>query len=191
MADYFDPDAIRGDIESAITEVFYPRVYSTTQSYAPGDRVRLGGAVYWANTSVSGVTPPSAEWNDEGPAYKLIYENVESNFAEQGSIRISISWTETSDASIGCPSGTLRSVEGVLSAWIFTPRNRGTSAGLKAAARLRQQYLNWSRLGTCGKGVRISTVNGPRAGGINQGDDFYVHILSARLTAMEQVRYLG
>ena len=147
MADqWFDPDTIRGDIESTLTSSL--------------------------------------------PNYGFIYENVPATLTPEPTIRIQISWGETTDESISCPDGSLRSITGTLSTWVYTPKNQGTSKGLVAAMDLRSLYMQWNRLGDCGQQVRISSVNGPRAGGAATGDDFYVHVLTATLTAMERVSYL-
>lgn len=146
MPNWFDPDAIRGDIESSLTLAL--------------------------------------------PAYGFIYENVEATLHPSGSIRLQISWGSTTDQSIYCPDGTLRSISGVLSVWIFSPANKGTSTPLQTAITLRREFLKWSRLGTCGSEVRISSVNGPRSVETVAGSDFHVHVLTATLTAMEQVSYL-
>lgn len=146
MNEWFDPDAIRGDIESSLATLL--------------------------------------------PTHKLVYENVESSLGPTGAIRIQISWGGTTDESISCLDGSLRSITGVLSSWIFTPKNQGTSQGLKAAMQLREAYMNWNRLGTCGKQARISAVNGPRSIEASTGDDYHIHILTATLTAMERVSYL-
>lgn len=190
MTDFFDPDIIRGDIESSITDLFHPGVYSAINAYSQGDRVRINGQVYKANVAVTGVAPPAAQWINEGPVYNIIYENVEGTFAQSGAVRISISWADTRNESVFCPGGTLRAITGVLTVWVFTPLGQGTSAGLKAAMRLRNAYLSWSRLGICGKEVRISSVNGPRHLATPSGVDHYAHAVSATLTAMERVSYL-
>lgn len=190
MSDFFDPDAIRGDVESHLTGIFYPKVYSAATPYAVGDRARLNGNVYVAKNPVTGLTPPSANWDEDGPAYKVIYENVGTTLAESGAIRLAISWAGTQDESIGCTEGTLRLITGVLTCWIFTPRNAGTSQGLKAATRLRRSLLDWNRIGTCGKGVQFHNPNGPRSATVPTGADYYAHIVAVTLRTMERVSYL-
>lgn len=190
MTSEFDPNAIRGDIESELTNVFYPSAHSAATSYVVGNRVRLGGVVYRANAPVIGVTPPSAEWDSEGPVYPIIYENVDGKLAPSGGIKVMISWTDTYDASIYCETGTLREVNGVLSTWILTPKNQGTAAALKASARLRSLYLRWARQGTCGQQVKISSVRGPSSSMPSSPTDHCVYVMTASLKAMERVVYV-
>jgi hypothetical protein len=190
MTDFFDPDVIRGDFESTLTGIFYPPVYSASVSYASDARARLNGFVYRALAPVTGVTPPSGQWFQEGIACKIIYSNVESKIDPRGTIKIEVSWGSTRDSSISCVEGSLRDVTGSISSWILTPRNIGTSAGLKVATRLREAYMQWNRIGTCGKQVKIVSVNGPKVISVDPGSDFFGHIMVGTIKTMERVSYL-
>lgn len=187
MTDWFDPDVIRGDVELGLTNYFYPSAYSASSTYQINDRVRSGGNVFRALEVVTGTAPPSAEWTNEGPAYRVLYENVQSVFGENGAIKTVLDWNGTQKESIWGPDGVMRSIDGVLSCWIFTPRYQGTSSGLKASMRMRQFFNQWNRLGTCGRQMMITSPNGPRSIEPDEGDDFYIHILTASARAIETV----
>jgi hypothetical protein len=190
MTDWFDPDAIRGDIESTLTGLFDPPVYDPAAPYAKGDYVQLDRVIYRALVALPVTPPPSLEWDTVGTTYKLVYENVESRLDPYGSIRIQISWGISSFETLYCNEGATRSVAGVATFWIITPKNQGTSQGLQATARLRAILGLWNRLGTCGKQVRISAINGPQASDVYKNSDLYVHILTATLTALETVPFV-
>lgn len=191
MAEFwFDPNVIRGDIESTLTGFFYPPVFSATVAYQQGDLVRLNGLVFQAPSALTGVIPPATPWEEKGRALPIVYENVESPLGQQGAIRLQISWLDTSNESIGCGEGSLRSIDGVLSCWIFSPKNAGTAIGLKDAMRLRQILNLWKRVSDCGQQIRVYSVNGPRPSSGPQGSDFYTHIVSCSLVAMERIQTL-
>lgn len=187
---WFDPDAIRGDIESTLTELFQPPVFSATVNYQKNDLVRLGGFVFRATAPAIGALPPAAPWEKEGRALPLVYENVPSALGKEGGLLIRISWMSTRNESIGCESGSLRSIEGVLSCWILSPKNMGTSYGVVDAARLRRAFGLWNAVSDCGKQVRMYAVNGPRTENPREGSDFYAHIVTCSMVAMERVNTL-
>lgn len=186
MSDWFDPDAIRADIESTFTSFYYPAVYSAATSYISGNLVRLNGSVYQANQSAVGVTPPAAQWTLLGDACKVLYENVPSTL-DNTSIRIQLSWGATSNESIQGAGSRLRRVDGVIGIWIFTPKGQGTSKSLKVASRVRQTMNLWNRLGTCGEQVMIYDVNGPRSVDSTAEDTHLLQILSGSLMVLEKV----
>ena len=190
MVAWFDPDTIRGDFEATFTGLYWPAPYNSAQNYSPDDRVRLNNRLYVAVAPSVGVSPPAAQWQDAGLACKIIYENVESTVDPFASIRLAISWRDTRNESVSCLDGALRSVNGTITFWILTPKNQGTSAGLKIASSVRQALMLWKRIGTCGKEVRVSAINGPRNGDAGPGSDHFIHIVTASLTTMEQVSYL-
>ena len=187
---WFDPDTIRGDFESTFTSLYWPASYNATKNYALDERVRLGDRVYVATAPGAGVAPPGSQWQESGPACRIIYENVESTLGQFAAIRLALAWRDTKDETIYCPDGSLRSIKGTITFWVLTPKNQGTSTGLKIASSIRQSLALWKRIGTCGKEVRVSDVNGPRGGDAGQGSDHFLHIVTASLTTMEQVDYL-
>lgn len=184
--EWFNPEAIRGDIEKTITNGFRPKVHNQISVYQPGDFVRLDDIVYEALNKNTVSIPPSADWSTKGPVYPIVYENIDSMFGDNGSIRVQISWGNTSDESIGCNNTYLRMITGVLSTWVITPRNKGTKPGLLASMRLREIFSKWNRLGTCGSEIKISAINGPRSVTPNPGDNHFTHILLGTLMAMEK-----
>lgn len=184
---WFNPDAIRGDFEQALAESFDPLPYDSFVAYPGNSLVQFNSLIYRASSQVSGASPPNAPWVEIGPTMKLIYENVESSFNVNGGIRISISWRETRNESIGCNSGSLRSIDGTVSFWIFTPRNVGTSRALRCAMRLRELLNDWRSVSDCGSQVRVYAVNGPRTYDLPSGSDFHAHLVTCSLLAMERV----
>lgn len=190
MTAWFNPDAIRGDFEKTFTDLYYPPAFSAAENYAIGDRVRFNGKVYVSNGDSIGSTPPSIDWTEANRACKIIYENVEANVDPMASMKILISWFDTSNESISCEEGTLRSITGTFTCWIATPKNQGTSAGLQIGGSVRQTLALWRELGTCGEAVRASVIRGPRSSQTAPGLDYYAHVVTATLTAMEQVPYL-
>lgn len=189
MADtWFDPDAIRGDFEKTLAELFNPAPYASSSTYAKGDLVQYQGNVYSALVDDLDTAPPGEDWQFESRVLPLLYENVNSAPTMQGAIRIQISWFLTQNASVGCPDGSLRSIDGTLSSWIFSPRSQGTSAGLRDASRMRRVLGAWRLASDCGKQVMVYGVNGPRgAPDLLQGADFHTHIITCSLRAMERV----
>lgn len=185
MSDWFKPDVVRSDVELTFTNLYYPAVYSSTVSYVAGDRVRSNGLVYEANQATIGSTPPSANWDLVGPSCKILYENVSSTL-DSLSARIQLSWGGTTRKSVYAPDGILREVDGAIGIWIFTPKNQGTSPGLKLAARMRETLNLWKRLGTCGEQVMIYDVNGPRSVDSVSEDTHFVQLLSASLMVLEK-----
>lgn len=184
---WFNPDAIRADFEQTLTNYFYPPEFNALISYQPETLVRFGGLIFSNFVECTGVAPPSYFWLKTGQALKPIYENVDSTFDSSGSLRIQIFWGGTANESIGCPNGSLRSVEGTLVCWIITSRGRGTSTGLAEGARLRSVLNSWNTLSSCGDCVRVSAIRGPSVFESPKGSDFYAHIVSCSLTAMERV----
>jgi hypothetical protein len=191
VTNWFKPDVIRGDIENTLTTYFSPPAYAAATTYAIGARVRSASLVYAATAVTTGSAPPSANWVLEGPTYPIIYENVPAVFQLQGAIRVAISWFETQDEGMLCADGRLRSVSGVISTWFFTPRNKGTNAGVSAAARMRRLFAEWDRIGTCGSQCLISRISGPRAIEPDPKADHFIHLLTGKLTTMERVGELS
>lgn len=187
---WFDPDAIRGDFESAIGNLFYPAIFSAATTYGVGDLVRLNGMVYLSAAPAIGITPPATPWNLVGRALPLIYENVNSDVGENGAVQMQISWLRTDSQSIGCFNGSLRSISGVLSCWIYSPRSVGTSMALRDSMRLRSLLSKWRSVSDCGKQVRVHAINGPRSVTPRAGNDFHLHVISCSLTAMERIQTL-
>jgi hypothetical protein len=191
MTDQFDPDAIRGDIETTLTQYFYPPFYDPLKPYLVDDFIQDNGRVYRAILPSTGVLPPDPRtWKLLGAAYKLVYENDESSLDPFGSIRIMISWGSSNYSTLQCVDRGTRTITGVISTWIFTPRNQGTSQGLQAAMRLREVFGLWDRIGTCGKQVRISAIDGPQSSANNSQSDLHAHVLTATLTALESVPFV-
>jgi hypothetical protein len=185
-----DPDRIRGDIEGTFTSVFNPAAFDAAISYAAGDRVNIDGMVWRAITPRPGQAPLEPSWEMEGEAVPLLYENVESSIPPNGAIRLVTSWASTDAITI--PSG--RSVRwnrcsGTLTCWVYTPINRGTSAGLRIAARIRRSFLLWSNgaIGTCGAQVTMTNPDGPRSILPAAGATFHGHLLTCSLTAIETI----
>lgn len=187
VATWFDPNAIRGDIESELARQFMPPAYSSAANYVEDSIVSLGGFVYSASAPVTGVSPPSPPWYKVGRVLKVYYENVESVISEEGGLRVAISWFGTRNESVGCDDGVLRSIDGTLTCWVFSPRNLGTSIGLVDGARLRRILNLWNSVSDCGKQIRTRAVSGPRATTPSPGADFYTHIVTCSLQAMERV----
>jgi hypothetical protein len=184
---WFDPDAIRGDFEKTLTNLFYPSAFNPLVNYSPQTLVRFNGLLFVNSVASFGPVPPSYPWEEAGEALKPIYENVESELDPNGALRIQISWGGTSNESIGCIDGALRSIEGALTCWIFTPKNKGTRSGLINGARLRRILSAWNSSSDCGEQVRAYTVRGPSVFQLPKGSDFYAQIVSCSLTAMERV----
>jgi hypothetical protein len=187
---WFDPNAIRGDIEKTLTQAFNPSVYKATTNYVKDALVSLGGFVYSASASTIGVAPPANPWVKESRVLKLIYENVDATLATAGSLRIVISWLGTSNESVGCDIGSLRSIEGTLTCWVLSPKSSGTSVGLVDAARLRRLFNSWKGVSDCGKQIRMYAANGPRSASVPSDSDFYSHVVTCSLVAMERVQTL-
>jgi hypothetical protein len=187
---WFDPNAIRGDIEQTLTGRFDPPVFSALVPYDAGSYVQLNKVVYQTPSPAVGIIPPAVPWEAQGNVYKLIYENVDSTIPVEGAIRIQISWMMTQNASIGSGDGSLRSVEGVISCWIISPKNTGTKQSLLSASRLRQVFAEWNRASDCGKQIRMYAVNGPRSYQSDPKDEYHIHVVTASITAMERVQTL-
>lgn len=189
MAQWFDPEAIRSDVEGSLFLAFNPASYSSLTAYAIGDRARVSSNVYVALAAATGVSPPSAQWELEGPTYSLIYDGVAATIPAEGAIKLQISWGLTTDMTIPCRSGAVRSVQGVLTAWVYTPPNKGTKQGLLAAARLRKLFGLWGNngLGLCGQQVKMHNPNGPRTIAPAAGVEYQAHVLTCSLTALETV----
>ena len=184
---WFNPDAIRGDFEKTLTDYFYPPAFNPLTTYQPETLVRYNGLLF-VNSAISiGSIPPLFPWVEGGRALKPIYENVDSTLDPNGAIRIQISWGGTNNESIGCRDGSLRSIEGTLICWIFTPKSKGTSSGLANGARLRTILNSWNASADCGEQVRVYAVRGPSTFEPPRGSDFHAHIVSCSLTAMERV----
>lgn len=188
---WFNPDAIRSDIEGTFASRYYPAVYSASQSYLAGQFARLGGFVYRANQAVTGIAPPSAEWDLIGDTCKVIYENVPSSLDSECSVRMQINWGGSSNESVYCPQGRLRRYEGVIALWIFTPKNQGTSKGNRVAASIRQTLELWNRMGTCGEQVMIHSVNGPRSTDSFASENHYLQIVSASVSGLERLSQIS
>jgi hypothetical protein len=187
---WFDPNAIRGDIEKTLTQSFNPPAYSSTTNYLKDALVSLGGFVYSASANTVGVAPPANPWVKESRVLKLVYENVDTTLATAGSLRIMISWSVTTNESVGCDVGALRSITGTLTCWVLSPKSSGTSAGLIDAARLRRLFNMWKGVSDCGRQIRMYAVNGPRSASAPSDADFYSHVVTCSLGAMERVQTL-
>ena len=185
-----DLDRIRGDIESTFASVFNPPAFDAAVSYAAGDRVNAGGMVWKAITPILGESPVDPTWESEGEAVALLYENVESSIPSNGAIRLVASWASTQAITIPSGrSGQWNRCSGTLTCWAYSPINRGTSAGVRIAARIRQAFLLWSNgaIGTCGSQVTMTNPDGPRSILPAAGATFHAHVLTCSLTAIETI----
>lgn len=185
-----DLDRIRGDIESTFADVFSPSAFDASRSYAPGERVNASGVVWRAVAPVLGMAPVEPAWESEGEAVALLYENVEGSIPPNGAIRLVTSWASTEAFTIPSGrSGRWNRCSGTLTCWALTPINRGTSAGLRIAMRIRKAFLLWSNgaIGTCGAQVTMTNPDGPRSILPAAGATFHGHVLTCSLTAIESI----
>jgi hypothetical protein len=185
-----DLDRIRGDIEGTFAAVFNPPAFDAAASYVAGDRVNVSGMVWRAVTPTPGDAPVSPLWEVEGEAVALLYENVEGSIPANGAIRLVTSWASTEAFTIPSGrSGRWNRCSGTLTCWALTPINRGTSAGLRIAARIRKAFLLWSNgaIGTCGAQVTMTNPDGPRSILPAAGATFHGHVLTCSLTAIETI----
>jgi hypothetical protein len=185
----FDPEAIRGVLESGITNIFLPNAHIVGATYEAGEYVESNGRVYKALRETT-TTPNSADWDDQGLPRRMLYDNVESTIPTGGGLRMSIAWGAPEDKRIPCVDGSHREIDGVLTVWSYTPVNLGTRPGLLDMMRLREGLQPWSRRQCNGttplnRVVKVTDLNGPRNAGPAVDVDYFTHVLTATLTAYE------
>ena len=189
----FDPNAIRQDFELLWGQIFDPAEWVAATEYSKHAFVQNGGVVYFACADVAAADDFVADdWEEIGPVYPLLYQNVVREIPASGAVRVVASWGQSSSRqAIPCSdAGGASFVEGVMSIFIYTPKNQGSAVGLKASNVVRRFMNAWDRLPAPTANDRpcywMRRPNGPRSGGTEVETSFFTMTTTCELQAWDQ-----
>ena len=189
----FEPDKIRQDLEMLWTRIFEPAPWQPATDYADRSFVSNADSVYMACGEIAGADEfDAAAWQLIGPVLPVLYQNVTREIPEQGAVRIITSWTGTGTTPvIPCSDyGSPSFVEGVLSVFLYVPKNEGTSRGLQIATTIRRFMQIWDKLPAPTANPRpcyvMSGFVGPDSGGTEVETSFFTYSLSSELQAWDE-----
>lgn len=189
----FEPDKIRQDLELLWTRIFAPAAWVADTTYQNKSFVSNGGNVYMACGEVAGAAEFNPDdWQQIGPVLPVLYQNVTSEIPEQGAVRIITSWTGTGTTpAIPCSDyGNPGFVEGVLSVFLYVPKNEGTSRGLQIATTIRRFMQVWDKLPAPTANPRpcylMTGPVGPNSAGSEVETSFFTYSLSTELQAWDE-----
>ena len=189
----FDPNAIRQDYELLWGQIFDPAAWEAATAYDQYSFVQDSGTVYFACQAIDAAdTFDATSWEEIGPVYPLLYQNVVREIPESGAVRVVASWGQSSSRqAIPCSSaGSASFVEGVMSIFIYTPKNAGSSTALNASNVVRRFMNAWDQLPAPTDNDRpcylLRFPNGPRSGGTEVETSFFTMTTTCELQAWDQ-----
>jgi len=189
----FDPNAIRQDYELLWGRIFDPAEWVAATDYDQHAFVQNSGVVYFACDAVAAADDFNADdWEEIGPAYPLLYQNTVREIPPNGAVRVVASWGKSSSRqAIPCSdAGSASFVEGVMSIFIYTPKNQGSAVALQASNVVRRFMNAWGMLPDPTSNPRpcymLLRPNGPRSGGTEVETSFFTMTTTCELQAWDQ-----